>query len=139
MVTNKKTKKPKNKVVEWKEEMEYHGRRKKPKVHTDEKGKTYVMVRSRGGGIERLYTWKKYLVSNKTKAKTKNPTTEKPKKRKKSKKKEDNSIFYLIGAGIVGFLGYKLLKKESSAKPGPQEERKILSYREWRNQRRQRR
>jgi len=146
MVNKKaKTKKDKKYPYTGKEDMLYHARQKKPLIHIDEKtGKEYVMVRKTGGGTKRMYDFKKFLVSNlkkkksaKTKAKP-NPTTTKSKKRKKSKKKEDNSIFYLIGAGILGFLGYKIYKKQSSAAK-PQGAKKILGYRAWREQRSQKR
>jgi len=111
------------------EEMEFHKRIRKPTIHIDEKtGKEYVMVRKSGGGTKRMYDWKKYLVSNlkkkkkTTKAKTSNPTKTKlktaPKRKKTTKKKEDNSIFYLIGAGILGFLGYKIYKKQKTSAQG---------------------
>jgi len=127
MVNKKaKTKKDKKYPYTGKEDMLYHARQKKPLIHIDEKtGKEYVMVRKTGGGTKRMYDWKKYLVSNlkkkkatKPKAKTTNPTTTKPKKRKKSKKKGNNSILYGAAALVLGYIGYKLIKKKTSTAAG---------------------
>lgn len=41
--------------------MYWHGRKGKPVVHKAKSGKTYVMVRKKGGGTRRLYNYKKYM------------------------------------------------------------------------------
>ena len=43
----------------------YHGRKGKPVIHTNEKGRKYIMVRKTGGGVKRLYEGSKYK-ENKT-------------------------------------------------------------------------
>ena len=35
--------------------MTYHGRSGKPVLHQSDSGKSYIMVRKRGGGVKRLY------------------------------------------------------------------------------------
>jgi len=41
--------------------MHYHGRVGKPLIHKAKSGRTYVMVRAKGGGTKRLYKYKKYI------------------------------------------------------------------------------
>ncbi len=41
--------------------MSYHGRVGKPLIHKADSGRTYVMVRAKGGGTKRLYKYKKYM------------------------------------------------------------------------------
>ena len=45
-----------------KRKMKYHDREGYPTIHKDKKtGKTYVMVRKKGGGTKRLYGYEKYM------------------------------------------------------------------------------
>lgn len=41
--------------------MHWHGRVGHPVIHKDKLGRTYVMVRAKGGGTRRLYNYRKYL------------------------------------------------------------------------------
>ncbi len=41
--------------------IKYHGRKGKPVIHKSKTGKTYIMVRAKGGGTKRLYKYQKYL------------------------------------------------------------------------------
>jgi len=41
--------------------MVYHGRTGKPTIHKAKSGRTYVLVRAKGGGVKRLYNYKKYM------------------------------------------------------------------------------
>jgi len=45
----------------------YHGRKGHPVVHQDEKGRKFIMVRKRGGGVKRLYEGSKYRENGATK------------------------------------------------------------------------
>lgn len=38
----------------------YHGRTDNPLVHTDERGRKFIMVRAMGGGVKRLYEGQPY-------------------------------------------------------------------------------
>lgn len=45
-----------------KRKMKHHGREGFPIIHKDKKtGKTYVMVRKKGGATKRLYGYEKYM------------------------------------------------------------------------------
>jgi len=45
-----------------KRKMKYHDREGYPVIHKDKKtGKTYVMVRKKGGGTRRLYDYQRYM------------------------------------------------------------------------------
>ena len=45
-----------------KQKMKYHDREGYPTIHKDKKtGKTYVMVRKKGGGTKQLYGYEKYM------------------------------------------------------------------------------
>jgi hypothetical protein len=46
-------------------EITYHGRKGKPVIHTDERGRKYIMVRKSGGGTKRLYEGSRYRVNGK--------------------------------------------------------------------------
>ena len=42
--------------------LHWHGRVGHPTIHKDSKtGRTYTMVRAKGGGVKRLYNYQKYL------------------------------------------------------------------------------
>ena len=46
-----------------KQTIKYHGRVGKPTLHYDKRRrKTYIMVRAKGGGTKRLYSWQRYVV-----------------------------------------------------------------------------
>jgi hypothetical protein len=131
MVKNKTKKTEKTKKSKYpmrsKKEITFKGRSGYPMLHEDKPtGRIFIMTRKKSGGVERTYLSKSLNVPKELKKhpsekrlKTKNPTKAKPKttpKRKKApKKKEDNSLLYIAGAGLVGLLGYSLIKKGSGS------------------------
>ena len=40
--------------------IKYHGRGGHPIIHANKRGKRYIMVRKKGGGVKRLYEGSKY-------------------------------------------------------------------------------
>ena len=46
----------------------YHGRKGRPVIHTNEKGRKFIMVRKIGGGVKRLYEGSKYKEDGKSKS-----------------------------------------------------------------------
>jgi len=47
--------------------IKYHDREGHVKIHMDEKGRKYIMVRAKGGGTKRLYEGQKYRPNKKSK------------------------------------------------------------------------
>lgn len=149
------TKKPKNEKKKSKYPMRskklltFKGRSGYPMLHKDEKtGRIFIMTRKKSGGVERTYLTKSLGIPKELqkhpsvkRLKTKNPTKAAPKKRKKStKEKAGIGIGTLLGVGIAGYLLYRMIKRTSSATGAETKpQKKILSYREWREQRRQKR
>ena len=50
-----------------KKKITYHGRTGYPIIHKTKKGRKYIMVRKKGGGVKRLYYGSKYTENGKMK------------------------------------------------------------------------
>jgi secreted trypsin-like serine protease len=50
-----------------KKKIKYHGRKGHPIVHKTKGGRKYITVRSKGGGVKRLYVGSKYKENGKIK------------------------------------------------------------------------